>query len=478
MPRTTTSLPTVIQGGMGAAVSGWQLARAVSLRGQLGVVSGTGADAVLARRLQLGDIGGHLRAAFDAFPIPEIAERVWSRYYRAEGKNPHAPFRSKPIPTIRFSNALSELAVIANFAEVYLAKRGHDGIVGINLLEKIQLPTLASLFGAMLAGVDYVLMGAGIPRQIPGVLESLSRFEPTKLRIDVAQAAPDEAHYSCFDPRDYRPTGQSSLPRPKFLGIVSSTVLAVTLVRKCSPPIDGLVVEGPTAGGHNAPPRGTPLFDENSEPIYGAKDMPDFSTIRQLGVPFWLAGSFGSYDRLEEAMALGAAGIQVGTLFAFCEESGIAPEIKKAVLERSASGEARVFTDVRASPTGFPFKVFQLPGTVSERDVYESRTRICDLGYLRQPYRTDDGKVGYRCPGEPIEDYLKKGGKLEDTVGRKCICNGLLATVGLGQERKREGEPAIVTTGDDVVNVHQLLKPGRDSYSANDVLDYLLATSG
>ncbi|WKZ80554.1 MAG: nitronate monooxygenase [Fimbriimonadaceae bacterium] len=476
MLQVTTPLPIVIQGGMGAAVSSWRLARAVSMRGQLGVVSGTGADTILARRLQMGDVGGHLRAAFDAFPIPEIAERVWARYFSSEEKKPRDAFKSKPIPTIRFSSALSELTVLANFVEVYLAKRGHAGAVGINLLEKIQLPTLPSLFGAMLAGVDYVLMGAGIPRQIPGALDSLARFERTRLRIDVADAAASEEFHSTFDPGEFQPAGVPSLARPKFLAIVSSTALALTLVRKCTPPVDGLIVEGPTAGGHNAPPRGTPVFDEHSQPIYGPKDAPDLDAIRQLGVPFWLAGSYGCPEGLQQAVAAGATGVQVGTLFAFCEESGIAQEIKKAVLERSAAGTACVRTDALASPTGFPFKVVQLPGTVSEPATYETRTRICDLGYLRQPYRTADGKVGYRCPAEPIEDYLKKGGKIEDTVGRKCICNGLIATVGMGQVRKGVAEPAIVTSGDDVVNVHLLLPPGRDSYSANDVLDYLLSS--
>lgn len=424
----------------------------------------------------MGDVGGHLRAAFDAFPIPEIAERVWARYFSSEEKKPRDAFKSKPIPTIRFSSALSELTVLANFVEVYLAKRGHAGAVGINLLEKIQLPTLPSLFGAMLAGVDYVLMGAGIPRQIPGALDSLARFERTRLRIDVADAAASEEFHSTFDPGEFQPAGVPSLARPKFLAIVSSTALALTLVRKCTPPVDGLIVEGPTAGGHNAPPRGTPVFDQHSQPIYGPKDSPDLDAIRQLGVPFWLAGSYGCPEGLQQAVAAGAAGVQVGTLFAFCEESGIAPEIKKAILEQSAAGTACVRTDALASPTGFPFKVVQLPGTVSEPATYEARTRICDLGYLRQPYRTADGKVGYRCPAEPIEDYVKKGGKIEDTVGRKCICNGLIATVGMGQVRKGVAEPAIVTSGDDVVNVHLLLPPGRDSYSANDVLDYLLSS--
>jgi NAD(P)H-dependent flavin oxidoreductase YrpB (nitropropane dioxygenase family) len=79
MTSFSQPLPTIMQGGMGAAVSSWRLARAVSVRGQLGVVFGTGADAVLAHRLRLGDAGGRLRVAFDAFPLPEMADRVWSR---------------------------------------------------------------------------------------------------------------------------------------------------------------------------------------------------------------------------------------------------------------------------------------------------------------------------------------------------------------------------------------------------------------
>ena len=71
---------------MGAAVSGWKLARAVSLTGQLGVVSGTALDVVLARRLQLGDPDGHLRRALDMFPFPEIAQRVLQRYFIPGGK--------------------------------------------------------------------------------------------------------------------------------------------------------------------------------------------------------------------------------------------------------------------------------------------------------------------------------------------------------------------------------------------------------
>src|SRR5512143_1768346 len=92
-----SNLPTIIQGGMGAAVSNWRLAQAVSRLGQLGVVSGTALDLIFARRLQDGDPGGHMRRALERFPIPEIADRVWGRYYIAGGKAQREPY--KPLPT-------------------------------------------------------------------------------------------------------------------------------------------------------------------------------------------------------------------------------------------------------------------------------------------------------------------------------------------------------------------------------------------
>jgi len=211
------------------------------------------------------------------------------------------------------------------------------------------------------------------------------------------------------------------------------------------------------------------------EPVYGARDLPDLEKIRALGLPFWLAGSYAEPEKLTEAIGLGAAGIQVGTAFAFCEESGIRPDIKQQAIQLSRENKARVFTDPSASPTGFPFKVMDLAGTLSDSKLYEQRTRICDLGYLRQVYRETDGTLGYRCPAEPIDNFLRKGGMLSDTRGRKCVCNGLMATIGLGQCRHELGqELALVTAGDDVAGIARFLKPNLQSYSAADVIDYLL----
>ncbi len=469
------SLPTIIQGGMGIGVSNWRLARAVAQAGQLGVVSGTALNTLLIRRLQEGDVGGAMREALAQCPLREVAQRIVERYFIPGGKGVARRYRLAPLFSAEVPDDLLELTLVANFVEIHLAKLGHPGAVGLNLLEKIQLPTLASLFGAMLAGVDFVLMGAGIPRSIPGVLDGLAAWQPVELDLAVADARPGEKFVCRFDPRTYFPGEKPALRRPAFLAIVSSSTLATTLARKASGRVDGFVVEGLSAGGHNAPPRGGTTLNTRGEPVYGPRDEADLAAIRALGRPFWVAGSCAFPGKLRAARDAGAAGVQIGTAFAFCEESGMDSKVKRAVLEQSAAGTTALFTDPRASPTGMPFKVVDVAGSISRADVYEQRTRVCDLGYLRQPYRKPDGSLGYRCPAEPIDDYVRKGGNQADATGRKCLCNGLFAAVGYGQVTPEgEVERAIVTAGEDVAAVARFVQPGGRSYRAVDVLTFVL----
>lgn len=417
-----------------------------------------------------------MRRALQHFPFPEMAQRVIDRYFVQGGKSPERAFRMPPMHSIAPPRSLLELTVVANFVEVFLAKEGHNGWVGINFLEKIQLPTLPSIFGAMLAGVDYVLVGAGIPRSIPGILDAFSERRPARLRLDVADCPPGEEFESVFDPVAFCGGGYPDLKRPYFLAIIASATLALTLARKSNGHVDGFVVEGATAGGHNAPPRGTLQLNKRGEPIYGIRDIPDIEKIRALGFPFWLAGSFATSERLNEALRLGAAGVQVGTAFAFCEESGIDVTLKHQIIERSRAGTISVFTDPLGSPTGFPFKVAQIEGTLSDPSIYAKRDRVCDMGYLRQIYRTPDGSIGYRCPGEPVESYVRKGGDVRSSVGRKCLCNGLAATIGLGQIRGHQlEEHALVTAGEDIAHIADFVPPGRTTYHAADVVARLLA---
>jgi len=324
----------------------------------------------------------------------------------------------------------------------------------------------------MIAGVDFVLMGAGIPIEIPKALDALALQRPAAIRLELEGAGSDRTEYVHLDPAAHWPGPAPELYRPRFLPIISSNSLATLMTRKAGSRVDGFIIEGPTAGGHNAPPRGELKLNERGEPIYGERDAVDLAKLRDLGLPFWIAGGGGSPERLEQVLAEGATGVQVGTLFAYCDESGFDPALKRSIVEHARRREVDVHTDALASPTGFPFKVVHWAGDPSQD---QHRERVCDLGYLRVAYPMENGRDGYRCPSEPEDAFLAKGGRLEDTVGRRCLCNALLASIGLPQARE-DGyvEQPIVTSGDDLVNLYRFLGD-RDHYTAADVVEHLLS---
>ena len=471
--KDLSNFPKIIQGGMGIAVSGWKLANTVGKAGQLGIVSGTVIDVVHTRVLGDGDPGGHIRRAYSHFPVPEMAQRVLDRYFVEGGREPGQSYKNVPAWSVDPIESLVELSIVSNFGEVWLAKEGHDCPVGINFLEKIQLPVVCSTIGAMLAGVDVVVMGAGIPKQMPKLIRDLSENKVGQYKIAVEGALPDEVFTISQDPVAL--LGPNiELKAPAFLAIITSNTLASFLMKDPETCPDGFIVELPTAGGHNAPPRGTLKLDESGQPIYGDRDAPDFAKMTEAGLPYWIAGSFGKPHMLKEALKLGAHGVQVGTAFAFSDESGFSAEVKKQVFDQVEKGGAKVFTDPVASPSGFPFKVVELPGTASEEEVYLGRKRVCDLSYLRSSYRKEDGTVGYRCSAEPVNIFTRKGGTVEQTEGKKCLCNHLMANIGLGQLRKGEAEATLVTSGDDLTEMVVALGNGRGHYGATDVIDYIL----
>ncbi len=470
----------IIQGGMGAGVSDWRLAQAVASRGHLGVVSGTAINSIMIRRLQDGDLQGDMRRALAKFPDAEIVQTILDQYFIEGGRKADQPYKLGAMANLVPSLNYQRVTAVGAFVEVFLAKEGHNNPVGINLLEKLQLSNMPALYGGMLAGVDYVLMGAGIPREIPGVLDLFAQQKAASIRVSAVGSSDDTVLYSSFDPHIVFPDlKKDTLKRPKFLAIVSSPTLATHLIKRSTGRVDGFVVEGPLAGGHNAPPRGPMKLSETGEPIYGVKDSPDLALFKALGLPFWMAGAWGTAEKIREAIAAGAAGVQVGTAFAFCEESGLSSKIKKAAIEKwvlnPSDTTEKVFTDPRASPTDFPFKVAPMAGTMSDESLYLERKRICDLGYLRTLAVGPSGKIVHRCPSEPVDDYLKKGGKLEDTVGRKCLCNSLMANIDEAQV-KRDGsiELPLVTAGDELIELRRYMGKGKTTYKASDVLDTLL----
>jgi len=504
----------LIQGGMGVYVSNWRLARAVSterLDLTVGTVSGTALDVVYVRLLQLGDPGGHIRralAAFDQMFGVTVGQRICASYFVAAGKAPAARFKPAPMLTVRgkigappggaeadppapvsltLEPTVIELLIATGFAEVWLAKEGHRGRIFINFLNKIELPLLYVLYGAMLAGVDGVVVGAGNPEGLPALCSRLARHEPVARDLPVLYQRPGEHFALTFDPRQVCDGALTRRPlaRPAFLAIVTLAGLAQALATSATEPPDGLIVENHTAGGHNANPVGPLQVDDLGQPMYGANDVADLEAIRATGLPFWLAGGYNSHAQLQAALHVGATGIQAGSIFALAEESGMRPEYRTAILDalrRGVDDQSLVQTTL-VSPTGFAFKVVQIGGTLAEEDVFVHRKRICDIGLLQQVGLTAPDTQGVRtlfqrCSAGPVEGYLAKRGLERNTEGRRCLCNGLLACVGLGQIKPSEDqpaeEPAIVTLGDHLDGIRRLSRNGQTHYWARDaVVDIL-----
>lgn len=464
-------LPKIRQGGMGVRISGYRLAKTVALLNQVGTLSGVALETIMARLLQLGDPGGDIRRALKNFPIPEVANRIIQTYldYRAD-KNKR--FKGVPAYRVDPSRLLIELLVCANFAFVWLAKEGHDKPITINYLEKISMPHVYAITGAMLAGVDAITMGAGVGLQIPAVIDSIICSREVVYRVPVV-GKNTKSYLMSFNPNDFFGTELVFSKRPQFIPIIASNLLASIFMQKLPPgSVDAFVVEEWQAGGHNAPPRKV-VLDEQGEslPIYGEKDLVDYNKLASLGVPFWIGGARASPEALEAALDKGAVGIQVGSIFALCNESDMDEKIKSEAKQLGFEGRLAIRTDMRISPTDFPFKVAEIPGTVAETKIYELRKRICNQGALVTLYEKEDGKIGYRCPSEPADKYLAKGGRIEDTVGRACLCNGLSSAAGVGHDH----EPPIVTLGDDLSFLKKLMKNKEDSYGAAEAINYLLS---
>lgn len=476
MPRNDinfTALPSIIQGGMGIGVSTWRLARRVAQRGEIGVVSGTSIDSVVVRELQDGDPHNR-RQVLRTYPDDDIVDHLLDRFYQPDGRSDDEPYDLLPIHQFTPRAKSQRILAAATYTEVRMATEGHDGLVGLNLMAKLKRYSLPCLYGAMLAGLDIAFIGAGIPLEETKQIPKLAAGQPASLRLDVDTSQvddPDGPYTYDLDPSDLLDS-PPTLDRPAFFPIISSDSLARIMTAKLPDEhIDGWVIEGPVAGGHNAPPRNK-QYDTDGTPIYDEKDVADLDRIRSLGKPFYLAGGYGSPEGLQFAHNVGATGIQVGSLFSLTDEAGYPEEMTRQLIRGIHSGEVSVRTDGHASPTGFPFKVLTLPDTLADNEQYARRSRICDLGYLREPYVDEKGRLLGRCSAEPVDDYTRKGGDAADTEGRSCLCNALMANIGLPQHRDGYTELPLYTGGDALMNL-PLGSVENPQYDADDVLDYL-----
>ncbi|HSV74635.1 MAG TPA: hypothetical protein VLH79_12825 [Chthonomonadales bacterium] len=443
-------MPRLIQAGMGAHISCARLANITSRLGALGVVSGVGLRHIVGEQVRAGDADAIDLAS--RFPIKRYVEDLLS--YAPGGSRHRQPI---PIdhPDPQRAAFPRRLSTICAYVEVMRARKGHRGKVGINVMWKCALTVLPTIYGAALAGADALLCGAGVPMELPDILRRVQtskdmEYRPltgtgTNVRLEIAQ---DDAA------RVF-----SEVPLPRAIPILSNFAFPKRMLDVWEREQEGqrpfaFVLENHAAGGHNAPPRDRAGFTE--------RDNIDryFDKVVALGVPVYVAGAFatgGTREDLLHWIGRGAYGIQVGSRFALCADSGLSPALRDAVIVANREGGARIATDLGVSPTGYPFKTVAVPGSLTDPAVYGARKRICNRGYLLQSLfaTLPDGTIveRYVCPAMPEEQYVRLGGDAADTVNRVCLCNALLSTAGIGGD----GEMPMVTLGEAGSSVTSLL---------------------
>ena len=87
----------------------------VAIAGELGVISGTAIDSVVARRLQDGDISGDTRRAMSHFPNQKTIAEIMDRFYVEGGRPTEKPYLDVPKLSIKgnlFSNNLLASSIL------------------------------------------------------------------------------------------------------------------------------------------------------------------------------------------------------------------------------------------------------------------------------------------------------------------------------------------------------------------------------
>ncbi len=291
----------------------------------------------------------------------------------------------------------------AAYEEISFAREAGGQHVGMNVMVALARDYQESVKGAIDAGADVIISGAGLPLSLP-----------------LIHPAKDTA----------------------LIPIVSSARALEIVCRKWEKAgrrPDAAVLEGPLAGGH--------LGFRIDELDMGANRLENLlpavmDVAREHGdFPIIVAGGIYSHSDIARFLQMGANGVQMGTRFLATVESGASHEYKQAVVD--AKEEDITVAQSPGSPCGLPFRVIKhSPMFVSA--LKRLRAPKCDKGYVLQK--------------DPSGNFSKCAAK-QDNADYFCICNGLLSSSGYDP-----AEEPLFTAGtnasrvDRILSVHDLME--------------------
>ena len=273
----------IVQGGMGVGVSAHRLAGTVAAMGGVGTLS-----AVDARRHHPG--------------LMARTEGLSSRIGQDED-------------TRRQVDAANREAVAREIRAAREASQGH-GLIAMNVMRAVS-DYAGYVTASLEAGVDAVVVGAGLPLDLP----DLAQDHPNALLIPILS-----------DARGVQ-------------------LIVKKWERKKRLP-DAIVIEHPRlAGGHLGAAK---IADLNDPRFDFERVIPEsLAFLRAAGIekdiPLIAAGGIRTHADIQRVQALGAAGVQLGTPFAVTEEGDAHPEFKR-VLAEARDEDMVEFTSVAGLP--------------------------------------------------------------------------------------------------------------------------------
>lgn len=335
----------IVQGGMGVGISMAPLARAVSAVGGLGTLSSVAMDRLVSR---VKNLKLSTREA--------VRTEVTEAKHGAQGEHP----------------------------------------VAINIMVAVANTYEDSVLGAMDGGVDVIVSGAGLPLQLPNIVNSHPR-----------------AKYTAIVP------------------IVSSGRAAELICKrwiKSGRAPDAVIVEGPEAGGHLGWKSALEVLNPANRLENILNDV--LEVARRYGnFPVIAAGGIYTRQDIARILGFGAAGVQLGTRFLATKESGASEEFKHQLV--SCTPEDIMVAEDPGSPCGLPFRVLR-QSPMYKKILEGLRAPKCDKG------------------------YLLFAGKCQAIVDPKrffCICNGLLSSAGYNPDE----EPELYTVGSSASRIDRIL---------------------
>jgi nitronate monooxygenase len=250
----------IVQGGMGVGISAHKLAGAVAREGAVGTIA-----SIDLRRLH-----------------PDLME---------QSINP------------KTKEAMDQANLTALDREIKSAQAisQGNGMIAVNVMKAVtEHPQLVRQ--ACESGADAIVMGAGLPFDLPEMAEGFPKVALIPILSDVR-------------------------------GI---NVVLKKWMRKQKLP-DAIVIEHPRyAGGHLGAPKPEDITDPRFDfpgVLEGVfKLFKDFGIERER-IPLIPAGGINTFEKVRDLLALGASAVQIGTPFAVSEEGDAHPNFKKVLAE-------------------------------------------------------------------------------------------------------------------------------------------------